>query len=162
MANFMKSEYRSSTSHEKLGSSLRCAIRVKYILDFKGFIQTEMQIMSWIILCIDYMLKDDILDMLGKIKYVIKINFTFAFAFSIWLKNLNYLCDFYMEKAMAPHSSTLAWKIPWMEEPGGLQSMGSLGVRHDWVTSLHSLCDFCYISIGLCCFKDSHFACCTS
>ena len=30
----------------------------------------------------------------------------------------------------------LAWKIPWMEEPGGLQSMGSLGVRHDWVTSL--------------------------
>ena len=35
------------------------------------------------------------------------------------------------EKAMALHSSTLAWKIPWMEEPGRLQSMGSLGVRHD-------------------------------
>ena len=35
------------------------------------------------------------------------------------------------EKAMAPHSSTLAWKIPWMEEPGGLQSMRSLGVGHD-------------------------------
>ena len=32
----------------------------------------------------------------------------------------------YTEKAMTPHSSTLAWKIPWMEEPGGLQSMGSL------------------------------------
>ena len=40
------------------------------------------------------------------------------------------------EKAMAPHSSTLAWKIPWMEEPGRLQSMGSLTVRHDWVISL--------------------------
>ena len=40
------------------------------------------------------------------------------------------------EKAMAPHSSTLAWKIPWMEEPGRLQSMGSWRVRHDWVTSL--------------------------
>ena len=40
------------------------------------------------------------------------------------------------EKAMAPHSSTLAWKIPWTEEPGGLQSMGSLRVGHDWVTSL--------------------------
>ena len=40
------------------------------------------------------------------------------------------------EKAMAPYSSTLAWKIPWAEEPGGLQSMGSLGVRHDWATSL--------------------------
>ena len=35
------------------------------------------------------------------------------------------------EKAVAPHSSTLAWQIPWMEGPGGLQSMRSLGVRHD-------------------------------
>ena len=38
---------------------------------------------------------------------------------------------FYPEKAMEPHSSTPAWKIPWMEEPGGLQSMGSLRVGHD-------------------------------
>ena len=37
---------------------------------------------------------------------------------------------------MAPHSSTLAWKIPWMEEPGVLQSMGLLRVRHNWATSL--------------------------
>ena len=37
---------------------------------------------------------------------------------------------------MAPHSSTLACKIPWTEEPGGLQSMGLLRVRHDWMTSL--------------------------
>ena len=37
---------------------------------------------------------------------------------------------------MAPHSSTLAWKIPWMEEPARLQSVGSLGVRHDCTTSL--------------------------
>ena len=36
-----------------------------------------------------------------------------------------------LEKAMAPHSSTLAWKIPWTEEPGGLQSVGSLRVGHD-------------------------------
>ena len=35
------------------------------------------------------------------------------------------------EKAMAPHFSTLAWKIPWTEEPGRLQSMGSLGVGHN-------------------------------
>ena len=40
------------------------------------------------------------------------------------------------EKAMEPHSSTLAWKIPWTGEPGRLQSMGSLRVRHDWATSL--------------------------
>ena len=38
------------------------------------------------------------------------------------------------EKAMAPHSSTLAWRIPWMEEPGRLQSMGSLRVRNDLAT----------------------------
>ena len=37
---------------------------------------------------------------------------------------------------MAPHSSTPAWKIPWTEEPGGLQSMGSLRVGHEWATSL--------------------------
>ena len=44
------------------------------------------------------------------------------------------------EKAMAPHSSTLARKIPWMEEPGRLQSMGSLRVGHDWATSLSRSC----------------------
>ena len=48
------------------------------------------------------------------------------------------LCKFYSylvvksEKAMAPHSSTLAWKIPWTEEPGRLQSMRSLQVGHDF------------------------------
>ena len=45
-------------------------------------------------------------------------------------------CGMNMEKAMESHSSSLAWKIPWMEEPGRLQSMGSLRVGHDWVTSL--------------------------
>ena len=44
-----------------------------------------------------------------------------------------------MEKAMATHSSTLAWKIPWTEEPGGLQSMGWQRVGHDWATSLSLL-----------------------
>ena len=38
---------------------------------------------------------------------------------------------------MAPHSSTVTWKIPWMEGPGGLQSIGSLGVGHDRATSLY-------------------------
>ena len=41
------------------------------------------------------------------------------------------------EKAMAPHSSTLAWKIPWTQEPGRLQSMGSLRVGHDWAIHFH-------------------------
>ena len=47
-------------------------------------------------------------------------------------ENRNVRCDLQVcRKAMAPHSSTLAWKIPWTEEPGGLQSMGSLRVGHD-------------------------------
>ena len=41
-----------------------------------------------------------------------------------------------LEKEMAPHSSTLVWKIPWTEEPGRLQFMGSLRVGHDWAPSL--------------------------
>ena len=47
---------------------------------------------------------------------------------NIVIRNCCRLCS---EKAMAPYSSTLAWKIPWTEEPAGLQSMGSLTVRHD-------------------------------
>ena len=46
-------------------------------------------------------------------------------------KNNKALLRSKMEKAMAPHSSTLAWKIPWTEEPGGLHSMGSQRVGHD-------------------------------
>ena len=46
-----------------------------------------------------------------------------------------YLLNWSLEKAMAPHSSTLAWKIPWTEEPGGLQSMGSL--ESDMTERLH-------------------------
>ena len=42
-----------------------------------------------------------------------------------------YIYIYILEKAMAPHFSTLAWKLPWMKEPSGLQSMGSLGVGHD-------------------------------
>ena len=44
---------------------------------------------------------------------------------------LSVSCHSLPDKALAPHSSTLAWKIPWTEEPGGLQSMGSLRVGHD-------------------------------
>ena len=47
-----------------------------------------------------------------------------------------------MEKEMPTHSSTLAWKIPWTEEPGRLQSVGSQGVRHDCQTSLPSLTSY--------------------
>ena len=48
-----------------------------------------------------------------------------------------------LEKKMATHSSVLAWKIPWTEEPGRLQSMGSQRIGHDWATSLSFLFLFC-------------------
>ena len=59
------------------------------------------------------------------------LNFTFSKS-DFWL----YFILNFSEKAMAPHSSTLAWKIPRMEKPGRLQSVGSLRVGHDWATSL--------------------------
>ena len=46
-----------------------------------------------------------------------------------WVRSLGW--EDLLEKETAPHSSTLAWKIPWTEEPGGLQAMGSLRVGHD-------------------------------
>ena len=58
-----------------------------------------------------------------------------SFSLSYLFGNLS-LSAIYLERAMATYSSTLAWKIPWMEEPGRLQSMGSLRVGHDWATSL--------------------------
>ena len=51
-----------------------------------------------------------------------------------WVRSLGW--EDSLEKEMAIHSSTLAWKIPWTEEPGRLPSMGSQRVRHDWATSL--------------------------
>ena len=55
---------------------------------------------------------------------------------SRWLGEISITSDMPLEKAMAPHFSILAWKIPWTEEPCGLQSMGSLRVGQDWATSL--------------------------
>ena len=49
---------------------------------------------------------------------------------------VGYFYHLFLEKAMATHSSTPACKVPWTEEPGGLQSMGSRRVGHDWTTSL--------------------------
>ena len=54
----------------------------------------------------------------------------------VWVFTILYPLQLVLEKAMAPHSSTLAWKTPWAEEPGRLQSMGSWRVGHDWATSL--------------------------
>ena len=63
----------------------------------------------------------------GRPCYPIGILYYFHFFFFLF----DFLSTVFLEKAMAPHSSTLAWKIPWTEEPGRLQSMGSLRVGHD-------------------------------
>ena len=52
----------------------------------------------------------------------------------IWVQSLGQ--EDPLEKGMANHSSIFAWRIPWTEEPGGLQSMGSQRVRHNWATSI--------------------------
>ena len=49
-----------------------------------------------------------------------------------WVRSLNQKDP--LEKGMSAYSSILAWRIPWTEKPGGLQSMGSQRVRYDWVT----------------------------
>ena len=54
-----------------------------------------------------------------------------------------------LEKEMAFHSSTIAWKIPWTEEPDRLQSMGSERVGHDWATSLSLSLSFCNSGVVL-------------
>ena len=63
-----------------------------------------------------------------------------------------------LENEMATHSSVLAWRIPWTEEPGGLQSTGLQRVRHDWVTSLHSdkNCFICCFLLFFSCSVVSH------
>ena len=70
-------------------------------------------------------------------KYILNKSWTCPFLrhHCIW-KSFIFFLTWILEKAMAPHSSTLAWKIPWMKEPGRLQSMGSRRVGHDWATSL--------------------------
>ena len=60
-----------------------------------------------------------------------RFTLSWCFGTAVWL----YIAQL-MEKAMATHSSTLAWEIPWVEEPGRLQSMELQRVRHDWATSL--------------------------
>ena len=81
------------------------------------------------------MIKLDIVNYnkLLKVKYnhFLIIDYSGFSAIVCFITNLSIPSIFQTEKAMAPHSSTLAWKIPWTEEPGRLQSMGSLRVRHD-------------------------------
>ena len=65
----------------------------------------------------------------------------------VWTYLALHIMDLYLSQ-MATHSSILAWRIPWTEEPGGLQSTGSQRVGHDWATSLHFTS--CYQKNSIC------------
>ena len=71
------------------------------------------------------------LSKLGLFDSSISYNLYFHLICNLYFSSKSKRLAKYLEKAMAPHSSTLAWKIPRMEEPGRLQSMGSLRVGHD-------------------------------
>ena len=78
------------------------------------------------------LLAKNILNYLSLIKVLRKLSKTnVKVIFALCLKMKIMKSRICLEKAMAPHSSTLAWKIPWTEDPGRLQSMGSLRVGHD-------------------------------
>ena len=88
--------------------------------------------------------------------FISSINISLVFPVAQLLKNLPSMKETWvrslgwedpLEKEMATHSSILAWRIPWMEEPGGLQSTGSQRVGHDWATSLS---DFVSYHLPLC------------
>ena len=63
-----------------------------------------------------------------------------------------------LEKEMVTHSNILAWKIPWMEEPGRLQFMGSQKVRHNWATNTHFLkgLGLIFLPCSQCCLFSKH------
>ena len=91
--------------------------------------------MCFILLCL----------ILSRCVCIIFLNMIPMCAFLVWFMTCS-------EKAMAPHSSPLAWKIPWTEEPGGLLSMGPHRVRHDWsdssTSSGRSSRTCCYCSVA--------------
>ena len=72
-----------------------------------------------------------------------------------WVRSLGWEAP--LEKEIATHSSILAWRIPWMEEPGGLQSTGSQRVGHDWATSLHFTLLLILLTPHESCIKWAHF-----
>ena len=95
--------------------------------------------------------KGNLNNTLFRIAFIFSLNYHFLDEAKFCLKKklcmlTKFSCKFWiligviLEKTMAPHSSTLAWKIPWMEEPGGVQPMESLRVRHDSATSLSLSC----------------------
>ena len=104
-----------------------------YIVTLKSvFLQDSCQSfygLGWLTWCQDYLKMRAVGEGPGAILWVLRH----------FLSLISSLLVGILEKAMAPHSSTLAWKIPRTEGPGGLQSMGLQRVGHNWATSLQRL-----------------------
>ena len=103
-----------------------------------------------VLICISLMISDtifshglDFLNLITNVRGASLVAQTVKHLPTMWETGVQSLgWEDFLEKEMATHSSTLAWKIPLMEEPGRLQSMGSQRVEHDWAISL---------SFPLCC-----------
>ena len=100
---------------------------MKILKEDKRFIKREILLLLWETKCISYFNWISLYIHLTKIIAYWGLTEPYRIYVHIYLHG---------HRILAPNSSTLAWKIPWTEEPGRLQSMGSLRVRYDWATSL--------------------------
>ena len=104
--------------------SLKSFTSFLFILLFGSYFQLSIFQVTYLFFCLSYSAID------SSRMFLISLIVLFI-TFCLFFISFRSLLNMLVEKAMGPHSSTLAWKIPWMEEPGRLQSMGSLRVGHD-------------------------------
>ena len=110
--------------------SLKCCLFLEFPLYFKVC-------KCFLLSHVDYFGPSILETYFQRIVFLITKMYTYLFLEHFeMIYHINHFIAFFSEKAVAPHSSTFVWRIPWMEEPGRLQSMGSLRVGLDWVTSL--------------------------
>ena len=134
LTHFVSSENLSS---EDDGQTQLCAVNWLFLVDFVPCVSlfSALSLLLWTFFLLLY------ISLISSVLYPFLFDFFMSICVHIYIY-IYYSCYNFgkfrgrMEKAIATHSSTLAWKIPWTEEPGRLQSMGSLGVGHNWASSL--------------------------
>ena len=121
------------SQHQGLFKWVSSLHQVAKVLEFQLQINTSNEYSGLICFRMDWL---NLLVVHGTLKSLLQHHTSKASILQGWTFFRVQLSYPYTEKGMAPHSSTLAWKIPWMEELGRLQSLGSRRVGHDWATSL--------------------------